>query len=62
MFTSAGTANAAVVINVEHITHLIEWQDLYSSTIKTRIHMSDGEYIYVKEDFNRVVDKIRGER
>jgi hypothetical protein len=59
MFTTAGTAQAAVVINIEHITHVLQWNDMYSSAIQTRIHMSDGEYIYVTEDFNRVIDKIR---
>jgi hypothetical protein len=61
MFTAAGNASAAMVVNVEQITHILEWRGPEGELL-TRIHTSDGEYVYVREDFNRVIDKIRGEK
>ena len=58
MFTAAGNASAAVVVNVEQITHILEWRSAEEGVL-TRIHMSDGEYIYVREDFNRTIDKVQ---
>jgi len=62
MFTSANSAQEPIVINIEQITTIVPWGNADVTTARTRIYTSGGEYAYVTEDFNRVIDKIRGEK
>jgi hypothetical protein len=62
MFTNAVNPAKAVVINIEHISTILEWR-AFDMPVVTRIYtLGSDEPIDVAEDFNRVIDKVRGEK